>query len=412
MRFQLPNVVAMVRHPHHHPLELSYLNGFSYGIGMSMLSLLVPLYIIRLGFSLADMGLVVSSAAVFMIVLRLLGGAVSDRFGERVVLWFSFATLVGCALVFVVSETILPFIVAQVFNGMSRAVYWSAGQSYTSRSSEGDSHHTQGRLLSFESSGGILGVLIGGAVAEVAGFPAAFMATAAVNVVGIFTTLAQPALPRKDQVRSIRATLAPARRLLVQKSMGLGHYAAIMSAAHAALVGSLFAAFFVDIGYGDATVSLMRGLNSVGVVLVAYPFGALLAIIGTRNMAVAGLAMIGAVTALMTLTADVPFAPGVFMLLGGVAFGSLRSLYPVVAAQNSTPQERGQAMAVVGLYWAVGMLIVPFAFGLIGDAIGIRPTLYLFSGIAVGAALMTPLLAYWWREQLTVGAIRAPRAPR
>ena len=82
MRFQPPNVVAMVRHPHQHPLELSYLNGFSYGIGMSMLSLLVPLYIIRLGFSLADMGLVVSSAAVFMIVLRLLGGAVSDRFGE------------------------------------------------------------------------------------------------------------------------------------------------------------------------------------------------------------------------------------------------------------------------------------------------------------------------------------------
>jgi MFS family permease len=100
------------------------------------------------------------------------------------------------------------------------------------------------------------------------------------------------------------------------------------------------------------------------------------------------------------------------MLLGGVAFGSLRSLYPVVAAQNSTPQERGQAMAVVGLYWAVGMLIVPFAFGLIGDAIGIRPTLYLFSGIAVSAALLTPLLAYWWRDQPTVGAIRAPRAPR
>ena len=43
MRFQPPNVVAMVRHPHQHPMELSYLNGFSYGIGMSMLSLLVPL---------------------------------------------------------------------------------------------------------------------------------------------------------------------------------------------------------------------------------------------------------------------------------------------------------------------------------------------------------------------------------
>ena len=85
-----------------------------------------------------------------------------------------------------------------------------------------------------------------------------------------------------------------------------------------------------------------------------------------------------------------------------------RDLYPIVAAQNSTPQERGQAMAVVGLYWAVGMLITPFAFGLIGDAIGIRPTLYLFSGIAVSAALLTPLLAYWWREQPAVEGDPSP----
>ena len=399
-----PNTLDFIVHPRRYPTRLSYFNGFSYGLGISMLMLLVPLYVLDLGFSLADLGLIVSAAAIFMVVLRLAGGAVADRFGERIVLWFSFASLIGCALVFVVSENLLPLIFAQLLNGISRSVYWSAGQSYTSRSAEGNAGLTMGRLLSFESAGGLLGAVIAGGTAEFAGFDAAFLAAAGVNALGVVNTAMMPALPRKDQVRSIRASLTPARRLLVQRSMGLGHYTAFMSAGYAALTGSLFAALFKDAGYGDTMIGVLRSANGIGVILVAYPFGALLAAWGVRNVAAAGLAATGAVTMLIAFAAETPVLPFLLMVLGGLSFGALRSLYPAVASANSSQQERGLALSVVGLYWAVSMLIVPYAFGLIADAIGVAGALYVFGGVSIAAAAVTPLLARLWRDRDMVGA--------
>jgi MFS family permease len=389
----------LLTHPRRHPTALSYLNGFFYGMGLNMLMLLVPLYIIDLGFSLADLGLVVSSAAVFMILLRLAGGAMSDRFGERVVLWFSFGTLAGGALVFIASETLLPLIVAQLFNGASRSVYWSAGQSYTSRSAEGNAGKSQGRLLCFESGGGILGAVIAGTVAQFFGFNAAFLVAAAINGIGIVATVILPPLPRKDQIRSVRATFLPAVRLLFRRSMGLGHFSATLSAGYSALTGSLFVVLFKEFGYDDAMIGFLRSLMGVGVAIVAFPFGTLLVVLGTRNMAMAGLALTGVVTILTTLTGSTPAAAVSLTMLGGLTFGSLRALYPAIAAANSRPQERGLAFSAVGLYWAVGMLIVPISFGFLGDAIGVQNALYIFGGISIGAAAITPALTYMWREQ-------------
>lgn len=399
MRLVPAQVADFVIHPRRHPTGLSYLNGFSYGLGINMLLLLVPLYMIDLGFSLADLGLVVSSAAVFMILLRLAGGAVSDRFGERIVLWFSFSALVGCALVFMVSTTLLPLIVAQLFNGASRSVYWSAGQSYTSRSAEGNAGKTQGRLLSFESGGGILGAVIGGFLVQLFGFDTAFLVAAGVNGIGILATGILPPLPRKDQVHSVWGTVAPAFGLLVRRSMGLGHYSAFLAAGYSALTSSLFVALFKDIGYDDAMVGFLRSLMGVGLAVIAFPFGALLGAWGTRNMAMVGLGLTGVVTILTALTGSIPVAAIALMTLGGLTFGSLRALYPTIAATYSRPQERGLAFSAVGLYWAIGMLIVPISFGVLGDAIGLKNSIYVFGGISIGAAAITPLLASIWQGQ-------------
>ena len=399
MRFvPSPTRLAQVlAHPRRHPTELSYLNGFSYGLGIGMLMLLIPLYVISLGFDLAELGLVMSSSAVFLLLLRLAGGAVADRFGERVVLAFSFVSLVGAAFIFVVSESLLPLIVGQLINGASRSVYWSAGQSYTSRSAEGDAGKTMGRLLSFESGGGILGSVLAGSLAQLAGFDVAFIVAAGVNGIGIAVTVVMPSLPRREQVRSIRGTLAPAGRVIVRRSLGLAHFTALMAAAYAALLGSLYAAFFKEVGYSDAMVGLLRSVGGIGVAAVAYPFGAILARLGARNVAVVGLAIVGAATALTALAGSVLGVAMLIMVVGGMAFGAMRALYPALAAQDSPPHERALALAVVGLFWAAGMLVVPYVFGLLGDGIGTRGALYAFGAIAVAAAAVTPLMVrLWW----------------
>ena len=182
-----------------------------------------------------------------------------------------------------------------------------------------------------------------------------------------------------------------------------------MAAAYAALLGSLYLAFFKEAGFGDATVGLLRSVGGIGVVVVAFPFGAILARLGARRVAVAGFAITGAATALTALAGSSLVAALLLVAVGGMAFGGIRALYPAIAAANSPERERAQAFAVVGLFWAVGMLAVPYLFGLLGGGIGIRGAMYVFGAIGIGAAVATPVVAGPWRQRaedegLEVGA--------
>ena len=162
----LKELYSFTKNPRSKPTYLGYTNGFAYGFSLNALQVLVALYVIHLGFNMSELGIVVAAPAIFMVALRLPGGAISDRFGEKIILRFSFLTLILCGVIAAYSTELWHLFVAQLFNGASRSVYWSAGQSYISRSSPGNAGKVMGRQLSFESAGGIIGVVIAGYCAE------------------------------------------------------------------------------------------------------------------------------------------------------------------------------------------------------------------------------------------------------
>lgn len=384
-------VTAFPSHLRRHPTTLSYINGFCYGMALGMLAVLVPLYALALDWSLMDQGIVVAAPAACMILLRLPGGAICDRFGERVVLWFSFICLLVSALLAMTSSTLAALVAAQLFNGASRSVYWTAGQSYTSRTAEGEAGKTMGRLLSFESTGGIIAGIAAGLLAQYLGYSVAFAVAAAVSLFGIAMTALLPPLPRKEQMRSLGRSLAGALPMFMHRRLALAHLSAFTSAVYASLIGGLFLAFFMQVGYGEGLAGALRSLSSVGVVFAAYPFGLLLARLGARNMAVLGMVATGVFAIVMTATGGHPVAPAVLMVLSGMTFGMLRALYPALGAQNSEPNQRAMTLAVISLYWAVAMLVAPLVFGFIADGFGIRTALYLFGVFSIAMGLLSPL---------------------
>ena len=367
---------------------------------MGASTILFPLYAINQGFSLPSQGFIVAAPGIVMIMLRLVGGAVSDRFGEKVILWFSFATVTIASVVPIFSATFLSLTAAQLFNGASRSVYWSAAQSYISRSAEGEAGKVMGRQLSFESGGGIIGAIAVGFVAEGVGFPEAFMLTAVLTFIGFLVTTSLPRLPRKDQVRSLAASLAPAKTMLVKRTLLHAHVVAFTSAAYSGLVMGLFIAFFHEAGYGEGGIAVIRSLNSVGVSVLAYFFGALLGFLGSRNTAMLGITITGLLSIGIGATGTVPIVPALFMTLTGITFGSLRSLYPTLAAENSEQNQRAMALSVVGLYWAIGIFLSPLVFGFVADATGIREAIFIFRGISTVIGLLSPLLYAYGRRGL------------
>ncbi len=388
---------AFIRNPRRYPTYLGYVNGFIYGFTMGA-AILFPLYAIEQGFSLASQGFIVAAPGVVMIMLRLVGGALSDRFGEKLIIWFSFTTVTIASAVPIFTATFLSLTVAQLFNGASRSVYWSAAQSYISRSAEGEAGKVMGRQLSFESGGGIIGSVVVGFVAEGIGYPEAFALTASLSFIGFLITSSLPRLPRKDQARSLLASLAPAKTMLVKRTLLHAHMVAFTSAAYSGLVMGLFIAFFHDVGYGEGGTAVIRSLNSIGVSVLAYFFGALLGFLGSRRTAAIGITLTGALAIGIGLTGNVPILPAAFMALTGITFGSLRSLYPTLAAENSAPNQRAMALSVVGLYWAIGIFASPLIFGFIADATAIRTSIFVFGGFSVAMGLLSPLLYTYGRR--------------
>ncbi|MDE2837120.1 MAG: MFS transporter [Chloroflexota bacterium] len=388
---------AFIRNPRRYPTYLGYFNGFIYGFSMGA-AILYPLYAIDQGFSLASQGFIVAAPGIVMIMLRLVGGAVSDRFGEKLILWFSFITVTIASVIPVFTATFLSLTVAQLFNGASRSVYWSAAQSYISRSAEGEAGKVMGRQLSFESAGGIIGAIVVGFVAEGVGYPHAFVLTATLTFIGFLITSSLPRLPRRDQVSSFAASLAPAKTMLVKRTLLHAHMVAFTSAAYSGLVMGLFIAFFHDVGYGEGGTAVIRSLNSIGVSVLAYFFGALLGFLGSRTTAMAGITLTGLLAVGIGATGAVPVVPAVFMALTGITFGSLRSLYPTLAAENSEPNQRAMALSVVGLYWAIGIFASPLVFGFIADATTIRTAIFVFGGFSIVAGSLSPLLYDYGRR--------------
>jgi MFS family permease len=389
---QLSGFAAFIRHPRRQPTNLAFSNGFMYGLSINTMMLLVPLYAINQGFRLSDQGIIIAAPAAFMVILRLPGGAISDRFGERVVIWFSFTSLLAAAVIAAFSNSILPLIVSQLFNGASRSVYWSAAQSYISRSAEGQAGRVMGRQLAFESGAGIIGAIGAGFIAQFAGFGIAFGLAAVLCVVGLTVTTSLPSLSRKDQARSMKASFAPVKTMLFSRSLAFAHLVAFMAASYAGLMGGLFIAFFRDIGYSEGFTGLVRALNGAGVVVVAFMFGVLLARAGALWTGIVGMVATGLVAIGVAATGDIPVLPVALMTVSGVTFGTLRTLYPALAAQKSAPNQRAMALSVVSLYWAVAMLLSPLIFGFVADATSIKTAMYIFGSISITVGLLSPLV--------------------
>lgn len=389
---QISGFAAFLRHPRKQPTNLAFGNGFMYGLSLNSMMLLVPLYAINQGFRLSDQGIVIAAPAVFMVILRLPGGAISDRFGERVVLWFGFGTLLAAAVIAAFADSIFPLIISQLFSGASRSVYWSAAQSYISRSAEGQAGHVMGRQLAFESGAGIIGAIAAGFIAQFAGFGIAFGIAASLCVIGITVTTSLPSLPRKDQVRSIKASFAPVKTMLFSRSLAFAHLVSFMAAAYAGLMSGLFIAYFRDIGYSEGFTGLVRAFNGAGVVVVAFMFGVFLARAGALWTGVFGMVATGIVAIGVAATGDIPVLPVVLMTISGVTFGTLRTLYPALAAEKSSPSQRAMALSVVSLYWAVAMLLSPLIFGFIADATSIETGMYIFGAFSIIVGLLSPMV--------------------
>ena len=375
---------------------LIYSAAFSYQITLGLIQVLVPLYALHLGYDLTTLGVIVASQAVFGLMLRLFAGAIADQFGERWVLWASFVTMVAGMVFFIASGYFWMLILGQSFVGYSRATYWTATQSYASRINPERSGEIYGRVNGAGNAGGLIGAFLSGVLVTALGYGAAFGITGAVALAGFLGSLALPPLTARSARRGFRAPLGQLRGIAQHRGMGLGGFAAFAASTSIIMSSVLFIPYLRELGYSEAVNGGMQALSVGGSVAVGMVFGHILGRLGRRWTYTSALLMVGLVMVGMSGGAGVYATLVPLMLLYGLFRALLGILYPIAAADHSAPDQRGMAMAYVGLYWGTAQILVPVGFGALAGALGLATSFWIAGILFVAAGLLFPLLYRWF----------------
>ncbi len=369
---------------------LVYLAGFTYHIGLSGTLILVPFYALHLGFDLDALGVIIASQAVLGLFLRLFAGAISDRFGERWVLLVSFAATVVGAAVIGASSTFWPLILGQTFLGISRATYWTATQSYCSRISPANSGTILGRMSSSRTAGDVIGAVFVGFIIGSMGYASAWMTIVALGSVGLVGSLALPVLPRKDALRGFKQALAPIPSLARSPSMAMAGVTSFVASASMIIAVILLVPYLRELGYGEFEVGTLRTYGSMGSVGIGIIFGRIVAKTGQTTLYTLTLGATGIIMFAFPIFGTA--IPIILMLSYGILYGILSPLYPLTASTYSPQEQRGVAMAYVGLYWGVAQIAVPASFGVIAANVGLRDSFWFAGFMFISFALAMPIL--------------------
>ncbi len=110
-------------------LLLFYSSAALWNLVNGMMMILLPLYSLSLGFSVLKIGSIVALPVLLMLGIRFVGGALCDRFGERLILQLCYLLSVLSALVLLPAEGFGLLFLSQSIANLSRGVFWIACQS-------------------------------------------------------------------------------------------------------------------------------------------------------------------------------------------------------------------------------------------------------------------------------------------
>ncbi len=368
-----------------------YAQTTAYSLSLGAIIVLVPLYILSLGYNPGWLGVIIAGQGLFQVGLRLFGGVFSDRLGESWVIQASFAMLVAGSVALALSPSIVWLVLTQALFGGSRAIYWTSAQSYGSRIDETRPAQLMGRFFGFGAAGGLLGNAGGGIVAVAWGYQPGFLLIAGVSVAAMVVVALMPQLPRRE-ARSVREILAPVPGVFRKRVTVLPAIMGFATSLQVSVLASVGAALYQGFGFSDDEFGLLMAVHGVGAVPAGFAFAGILRIVGERpayalTLGVHGFLLVGVVA-----WGDVYWAAAALMFVLGFSFNAGRAFNTSLTAMASAPEQRGVFMAVVGVYWASGQMLGPLVFGPLAAATSVPASIAVAGAAMLITAALTPLL--------------------
>jgi len=372
-----------------------YLPCFFINGGTAMLAPLLPLYLVEVGVTDSVLGLIISAAGVGGMLSQIAWGRLIDRIGEDAVLFAAVAVIVASVAIFGVIGSAVALGALRLFGGAGSGGWILSRQTYLTHATEPE---TRGKAMAY--FGGttrvafLIGPIVAGAVAEFAGFPAAFAVSAATTGAGAVPLLLwrnqQPVdeaapLEADHETESLdhpapdRPSLRPHLRNLALA--GFGQILVITARTGRFVVLPLIGA---AVGLSASDVGLLIGAGGLADFLL-FPvsgflmdrFGRLAAIVPAFSLMGAGLFLLAAAsTGLAVTVAAIVIGVG-----NGLGSGTMLTL----SADLAPAVAPSGFLAALGTIRDAGKIAGPLAVGIITDVASLSVSASAMGVAAVAA---------------------------
>jgi len=356
---------------------------------------LFPLYTTSLGASLGVLGLITAVLGLTRLASALPIGMLSDRLDRKTV-------LVGGMVAFAISFALYALapnagwlVLPRVVQALAMVATFPLGIAYI-----GDIVETRDRgaaigvYTAAMGSGFAVGPLLGGWVASVAGYPAAYLTGAVIAVggaaFGALRLVRKKARPGEATLAQRLVDLPALAALIRQPAMVMACLANI--AMTLSMTGAIFTYFPVyarGVGISTVTIGTLFAWRSIASASGRVPMGPLSARLPAHWTLAAVLVIEAGIDLAISRTTS-PAWLTALLILEGVGFGVFLVSGQSAVASTADTSNRG---AAVGLFWMAGSfgdLFGPIGLGLVAQSLGV---IAVFQTVAIAVAVGAIMVA-------------------
>ena len=333
------------------------------------------LYILEMGASLVQVGLILSVQSILMMVVRIPLAMVSDRVGHNRMFLVAFFIQATAPILYAIAPDpswlyVIPFY--QILaSGSFNQLAMSTVSNMAPAARQGDA---LGRYMTFMSMGMFVGPIIAGSLVTHIDYRQLFMVTALFPAIGLglflkFKPQGMRAPPTEEATpENGPGTMASLKMILRDRNVLVLTFIRSAYAMSNTVFTSLFAVFAVrDLGFTPALAALLFSVVGFSNAFIKLPAGRVADTLGPRKV------LFATFSTLILVYISMSYARGVapillLLVLFGACWGT-RAVTEWSTLTNSVTQEtKTIAISYLGSIWGVGATLGSFMMGIVGEA--------------------------------------------
>ena len=376
------------RSPHSRVFSTLFISVFVTMLGLGIVIPLLPYYAESLGASGLWIGAIFSGFSLSRALIMPFIGRMSDVHGRRRFILAGLLLFTVLSFVYVIADTVFALVTVRIFHGIASAMVLPLAMAYIADlAPPGEEGIRIGTFTISMYIGMGLGPLIGGVLMQLFGIDAVFSVMGALSAAALVVCAAS--LPDSGRKETVVRTKA---RFFSHPALNVALFFQFMNAFASGTIFVFLPVIAADQQHlSTGAIGLVVSVNILSTAVLQRSFGRLADRYPRPHLVVLGMVIVAAGMLL------IPFAPGVvgFLALSLlVGAGSGLSMPAALAIVTVAGRDIGQgaAMGAFNMAMGGGMVIAPLLMGLVMDQSGVMSVFFIGGAITVISAAVLHLL--------------------